>query len=195
MIQSTTGQQSLHEELRQLIQSRVMPESAWIEVIIALVVAALLGGYLALAYHLTYTGKKEKRGQMVYTLVLLCLGGSLVWLIVADNLVRAFGLAGALAMIRYRTRMQDPKDTTMVFFAIIIGMACGLHQYFTAVFGSAFIGLVLWIIKIINDRAALSQPMKSHLNNQPRVIKPLEATAADDHGQDEQKPNDNNPAP
>ena len=41
-------------------------------------------------------------------------------LIVADNLVRAFGLAGALAMIRYRTRMQDPKDTTMVFFAIIM---------------------------------------------------------------------------
>jgi len=128
-----------------------------LDVIIALVLAALLGGYLALVYHLTYTGKKEKRGQMIYTLVLLSLGGSFVWLIVANNLVRAFGLAGALAMIRYRTRMQDPKDTTMVFFAIIIGMACGLHQYFTAIFGSAFVGLVLWIIKIVNDRSELSQ--------------------------------------
>jgi hypothetical protein len=133
-----------------------------LDVIIALVLAALLGGYLALVYHLTYTGKKEKRGQMIYTLVLLSLGGSFVWLIVANNLVRAFGLAGALAMIRYRTRMQDPKDTTMVFFAIIIGMACGLHQYFTAIFGSAFVGLVLWIIKIINDRSELSQTRHHH---------------------------------
>ena len=136
-----------------------------LDVIIALVLAALLGGYLALVYHLTYTGKKEKRGQMIYTLVLLCLGGSLVWLIVANNIVRAFGLAGALAMIRYRTRMQDPKDTTMVFFAIIIGMACGLHQYFTAVFGSAFVGLVLWIIKIVNDRSELSITAHRHPPN------------------------------
>lgn len=133
-----------------------------LDVIIALVLAALLGGYLALVYHLTYTGKKEKRGQMIYTLVLLCLGGSLVWLIVANNIVRAFGLAGALAMIRYRTRMQDPKDTTMVFFAIIIGMACGLHQYFTAVFGAAFVGLVLWIIKVVNDRSELSTTSHRH---------------------------------
>lgn len=126
-------------------------------IIFALFLAAVLGAYLALAYHITYTGKKERRGQMVYTLVLLCLGGSLVWLIVANNLVRAFGLAGALAMIRYRTRMQDPKDTTMVFFAIILGMACGLHQYFTAIFGAAFIGLVLWIIKLINEHTAMGQ--------------------------------------
>ena len=111
--------------------------------VVALFLAAILGFILAMIYHWTYTGKKERRGQMVYTIVLLCLGGSLVWLIVADNLVRAFGLAGALAMIRYRTRMQDPKDTTMVFFAIIIGMACGLHQYFIAFLGTFFIGLVL----------------------------------------------------
>ena len=73
-----------------------------------------------------------------------------VVMIVANNLVRAFGLAGALAMIRYRTRMQDPKDTTMVFFAIIIGMACGLHQYNIAIVGSVFIGVVLGVIKLVD---------------------------------------------
>lgn len=124
-------------------------------IILALALAAVLGAYLALVYHWTYTGKKGTRGQMVYTIVLLCLGGSLVWLIVANNLVRAFGLAGALAMIRYRTRMQDPKDTTMVFFAIIVGMACGLHQYFTAIWGSFFIGVVLWIMKLVNEYTGL----------------------------------------
>lgn len=125
--------------------------------VVALLLAAILGFVLAMIYHWTYTGKKERRGQMVYTIVLLCLGGSLVWLIVADNLVRAFGLAGALAMIRYRTRMQDPKDTTMVFFAIIIGMACGLHQYFLAVFGTLFIGLVLWVILLVDNYTSVGR--------------------------------------
>jgi len=113
--------------------------------------AASLGGFLALNYHLTYTGVRENRAQLVYTLLLLCMGGSLVWLIVADNLARAFGLAGALALIRYRTRMRDPKDTTMVFFAMVIGMACGLHQHFNAICGTVFISLMLWLIKLVNQ--------------------------------------------
>ena len=123
--------------------------------IIALVMAALLGGVLAVVYDWTYTGKRMNRAQFSYTLVLLCLGGALVWLIVADNLARAFGLAGALALIRYRTRMRDPKDTTMVFFAMVVGMACGLHQYFNAIFGTFFISLVLSIINLINQSPAI----------------------------------------
>jgi MFS superfamily sulfate permease-like transporter len=123
--------------------------------VIALVMAAVLGGLLALIYDWTYTGKRLNRAQFSYTLVLLCLGGALVWLIVADNLARAFGLAGALALIRYRTRMRDPKDTTMVFFAMVVGMACGLHQYFNAVFGTFFIGLVLSVIHLVNRSPAM----------------------------------------
>jgi hypothetical protein len=156
----------------------VQTNGEMLDIIIALSLAAVLGAYLALAYHITYTGKKERRGQMVYALVLLCLGGSLVWLIVANNLVRAFGLAGALAMIRYRTRMQDPKDTTMVFFAIILGMACGLHQYFTAVFGAAFIGVVLWIIKLINEHTAMGQRNGQRPNN--ATVEPPERDADDE---------------
>lgn len=143
------------EELTATVQGSGPGNSSPLVIILALALAAVLGAYLALVYHWTYTGKKGTRGQMVYTIVLLCLGGSLVWLIVANNLVRAFGLAGALAMIRYRTRMQDPKDTTMVFFAIIVGMACGLHQYFTAIWGSFFIGVVLWIMKLVNEYTGL----------------------------------------
>ena len=128
--------------------------------------AAVLGTWLAAVYSWTFTGKKEIRGQMVYTLVLLCVGGALVWVIVANNLVRAFGLVGALAMVRYRTRVQDPKDTTMVFFAIITGMACGLHLYFTAVFGVLFLGLVLAVMKAVHTRGlARAESLSSSENS------------------------------
>lgn len=159
--------------------------------VIALLLAAILGFVLAMIYHWTYTGKKERRGQMVYTIVLLCLGGSLVWLIVADNLVRAFGLAGALAMIRYRTRMQDPKDTTMVFFAIIIGMACGLHQYFLAVFGTFFIGLVLWVILLVDNytsvgRRNINPRNELHDNDPPNKLVSMGAISDNDEDENDE---------
>ncbi len=167
------AQQLTEGSARPVPQFIPTPDEA-LNILVALLLAAILGFVLAMIYHWTYTGKKERRGQMVYTIVLLCLGGSLVWLIVADNLVRAFGLAGALAMIRYRTRMQDPKDTTMVFFAIIIGMACGLHAYFIAFLGTFFIGLVLWIILLVDNNTSVGR----------RIINPKNG------GQDNGPPNE-----
>lgn len=143
------------EQIYQAAGSGGSETSSMMGTVTALVMAAALGGLLALIYDWTYTGKRLNRAQFSYTLVLLCLGGALVWLIVADNLARAFGLAGALALIRYRTRMRDPKDTTMVFFAMVVGMACGLHQHFNAVFGTFFIGLVLSVIHLVNRTPAM----------------------------------------
>jgi uncharacterized membrane protein HdeD (DUF308 family) len=122
-----------------------------LSVAMALGVAVLLGAFLAVMYNLTYTGKREQRQQISYTIVLLTMGGALVWLLVADSIVRAFGIAGALSVIRYRTRVDDPKDTTLLFFGIILGMACGLHAYSVAVVGAACIAVVLLGIKIVNS--------------------------------------------
>jgi hypothetical protein len=122
-----------------------------LDVLVALSIATLLGSFLAMIYNLTYTGKRGERHQISYTIILLTLGGSLVWLLVADSIVRAFGIAGALSVIRYRTRVQDPKDTTLLFFGVIIGMACGLHSYAVAALGTLFISVVLAAIRLVND--------------------------------------------
>jgi hypothetical protein len=84
---------------------------------------------------------------MVHTQVLLCLGGALIWVIVGNNLARAFGLGGALSLIRFRTPVRDPKDTVVVFFSIIIGMACGLGQYSTALIGTGVLGIILTFMR------------------------------------------------
>ena len=66
------------QEFLNAAQASPTPDNEYMPIIFALCLAAVLGAYLALAYHITYTGKKERRGQMVYTLVLLCLGGLLL---------------------------------------------------------------------------------------------------------------------
>ena len=85
--------------------------------------------------------------------MLLSIGGAFIWIVVADNLVRAFGLAGALSLIRFRTVVKDPMNTIKVFYAIIIGMACGLSQYYVAVIGTTFICITLTLIYYAKKRS------------------------------------------
>ena len=140
-----------------------------LDVLIALSVAAGLGALQAAVYKFTLTGNRLFRPQMGYTLALLCIGGALIWLVIGNSLVRAFGLGGALALIRYRTRVRDPKDMPLVLFAMIIGMACGLKLYATAVIGTFFIALVLVIIKI-DWNIRFKRDLETPLDERPEVI-------------------------
>jgi preprotein translocase subunit SecY len=126
-----------------------------LQIVFNLSMALILGLIYSYVYRLTYVGKKgdkilrqEMKG-IQYTLTLLSIGGAFIWIVVADNLVRAFGLAGALSLIRFRTRVKDPSNTIKVFYAIIIGMSCGLSQYYAAIIGTVFMCFVLTIIYYI----------------------------------------------
>lgn len=71
--------------------------------------------------------------------VLLCLAGALMMLIVGDSLPRAFGIAGAAAIIRFRTPIEDPRDITVLFLLMALGMAAGLGMLTIAGVGTAFV--------------------------------------------------------
>jgi hypothetical protein len=123
----------------------VANRNAWYVILTKLALAAFLGLILALVYRATYTGKKKKYSMsMMQTQLLLAIGGSLIWIIIATSLVRAFGLAGMVGLIRYRTPVRDPKDNVMVFLSMGVGMACGLNQVTVAVVATAFLTLVLF---------------------------------------------------
>lgn len=125
-----------------------------LRIVLNLILSMLLGLIYSYVYRLTYINKgdpklkKEMKG-IQYTLLLLSVGGAFIWIVVADNLVRAFGLAGALSLIRFRTKVSDPSNTIKVFYAIIIGMACGLSQYFAAVIGTLFMCIVLSVVYLL----------------------------------------------
>lgn len=127
------------------------------QILLNLLMAMVLGLLYSYVYKLTYIRDKNDKAlknemkNIRFTLVLLSIGGAFIWIVVADNLARAFGLAGALSLIRFRTGVKDPSNTIKVFYAIIIGMACGLSQYFTAIIGTVFICFALAVIYLINE--------------------------------------------
>ena len=79
--------------------------------------------------------------------VLLCLAGALTMLIVGDSLPRAFGIAGAAAIVRFRTPIKDPRDITVLFLLMALGMAAGLGLGIIATLGTVVVCACLLLLK------------------------------------------------
>ncbi len=110
----------------------------WV-VALDLALAFVLGQAVAWLYTKTHRGLSYSR-NLVHSLVLLSMIVAMVMLVVGDSVARAFGLVGALAIIRFRTVMRDARDTTFIFLGLAIGIAVGAHQYTVALGGVLLIG-------------------------------------------------------
>lgn len=57
---------------------------------------------------------------------------SIITLLIGSNIARAFGLVGALSLIRFRTALKEPLDSIYLFWALAVGMATGTGFYMAA---------------------------------------------------------------
>lgn len=125
------------------ISSQIMPFN-WTDAIISLSVTALLSLFISGVYMLTH----KRRGydqDLIQTLVFLSVVVAAVMLVIGNNLVGAFGLVGAVSIIRFRTRLENPQDTAFIFFEMAIGLSCGLKQYPIAAVTTLFICAMLLV--------------------------------------------------
>jgi hypothetical protein len=106
-----------------------------------LLLAFVLGTPLAWVYVRTHHGTSYSR-SFVQSLVILPLIIAIVMLAIGDSLARAFGLFGALALIRFRTPIKDSRDTVFLFLSVAVGITVGVQNTQLAVFGTGFTLLV-----------------------------------------------------
>jgi len=111
--------------------------------LLKLVVAALVG-LLVTAIHQPSTG--ERSGSMEQAQTLLCVSGAMMMIIIGNSLARAFGIAGAASIIRFRTPVDDPKDVTILFLLMGLGMSAGLGAFAVVGLGAAFLCTVLLVL-------------------------------------------------
>jgi uncharacterized membrane protein YhiD involved in acid resistance len=77
-----------------------------------------------------------------------------VMLIVGASLARAFGIVGAASLIRYRAKIDDPKDAGVMLSTLAIGLASGVGLYLLAGFATVFLLIVLWWLESLEPRAS-----------------------------------------
>src|SRR5512142_3073103 len=104
---------------------------------IGLLLAFASGHAVAWVYMFTHTGLSYSRSY-VESMILRPVIVAWVMMMLANNLVVAFGLMAIFAMVRFRSILRDTLDTAYVLAVSVIGLACG-----TAKFSSAIIGCLV----------------------------------------------------
>lgn len=108
---------------------------------------------LILALRPRRRGTPKRQAQVVQTQVILAVVGALVMLVVGTSLARAFGIVGAAGLVRYRAKIDDPKDAGVMLSTLAIGLASGVGLWMLAAFSTAFILVVLWLVESFEPQA------------------------------------------
>lgn len=120
-----------------------------VEIAFAIILSFIVGLVIGCVYKYTHTGIGYSQ-SFVVTLIMMCTIISLVILVVGENIAGAFSFAGALAVIRFRMSLREPKDIAYVLFATVEGLAVGARAYVMAVLGVVFLGIFVIILTKLN---------------------------------------------
>ena len=112
---------------------------------LALPIATVLGA--ALAFRPRRRGTPERSAPVIETQIVLAVVGATVMLVVGSSLARAFGIVGAANLIRYRAKIDDPKDAVVMLSTLSMGLCCGVELYGLAAFATVFLLGVLWAVE------------------------------------------------
>jgi hypothetical protein len=119
------------------------------DAMVRLPLAAALGAALALRPRRKGTPKRDP--AVIQTQIILSVVGAVIMLVVGASLARAFGIVGVASLIRYRSKIDDPKDAVVMLCTLAVGLASGVGLYALAVFSMLFIGAALWVIESFEE--------------------------------------------
>jgi hypothetical protein len=112
---------------------------------LCLVGATVLGTMLA--FRPRRAGGPPPVAHVTQAQIMMAIVGSLVMLIVGASLARAFAIAGTAGLVRYRAKIDNPKEASVMLACLAVGLASGVGLLCLAAAGSIFIVAVLWILE------------------------------------------------
>ena len=109
------------------------------EVFVSLCVSFVLGLVLANIYRWTHQGFSYGR-SFLHTMVLATIVITIMIMAIGNNMARGLGILGAMAFVRFRTPIRDPRDIIFLFAALAIGISSGAQVFSIAILGTFFFG-------------------------------------------------------
>ena len=105
----------------------------------------LLSIVLAFIYQKTFRGLSYSRNY-VQAVVLISIISAVIIQSVGDSLARGIGIMAAMAIIRFRTNLKDPRDTLFLFASLAAGISCGAYAFNVAIIGTAGFSIAALIL-------------------------------------------------
>lgn len=95
----------------------------------------LLSSLIAFTYEKT-SRDVAKPMYFIQALVLLSMVTATVMQAIGDSVARGLGMLGALAVIRFRTTLRNPRNIVFMFSSLAVGIACGVYGFVIAIVGT-----------------------------------------------------------
>jgi uncharacterized membrane protein YhiD involved in acid resistance len=124
-------------------QGLFVPALSGGQIVSNLFVAFVCGITVSYCYRWSHKGTTFS-ASYVRSLVTLAMITAVVMMVIGNNLARAFGLVGAMSIIRFRTALKDTQDIVFVFFALAVGLAAGVGYRMLALGSTLLVGLTLF---------------------------------------------------
>ena len=129
-----------------------------------LAMSFVFGGCVAAIYLASHGRERSQPAPLATTLVLLSMLIAMVSIVIGNSVARAFSLVGALSIVRFRTVVDDTRDTAFVIFAVIVGMAAGAGLFLVALVGVPITGLVAVAMSRWTATRSAAKPRRYHLS-------------------------------
>lgn len=124
-------------------------------IVLHIISAALISIAIYISYWYTHVGTAYSKKFNV-SLVTLTILTATVMTVIGNNVALSLGMVGALSIIRFRTAIKDSRDATYIFWAIIVGICCGVGDYLVAGVGSSVVFVVLFLMgRVRNENRIL----------------------------------------
>lgn len=112
---------------------------------LSLLLAFGLSQALGAVYVWTFRGMSYTAG-LVHAIVVGSIVACMLMQAIGDSVAAGIGIAGGLAVVRFRTALRDPRDMVFVFAALGAGIAAGLGAHLAALLGTAlFIAAIVML--------------------------------------------------
>ena len=113
-----------------------------------IIMASLIMGLFISIVYIKTRGKEGYSHGFTVTLIMLPAIIAIIILLVGNNIARAFSLAGAFSLIRFRSTAGDPIDVSYVFFTLAVGLACGMGYIAYGVLFATILCMAMVVLSI-----------------------------------------------
>lgn len=135
--------------------------------------AAIIACLIYISYRASHSGVVYSERFNV-SLVMLTLISTLVMNVIGNNIALSLGMVGALSIVRFRTAIKDPRDTAYIFWAIAVGICCGVSDYMIAAIGSVIILLFLLLFGFVRNNERIMVIINGSSEAQEEIEKRME---------------------
>lgn len=143
-------------------------DMTWENILINILVAAALGFFVFISYYISHRGTIYSK-KFNASLVMLSVLTGTVMTVIGNNITLSLGMVGALSIVRFRTAVKDSRDTVYIFWAIIVGICCGVGDFLVASIGSVVVFVIMLLLGCIKNDNRMLLIVRADRSKQPMI--------------------------